>query len=426
MPAKAPPLSARRENLNGKADSPSMAEADKQNTGPLKGLRILDLTEERGQYAGKVLADLGADVILVERPEGSRARSLGPFKDDVQGIETSLYFLNFNNNKRGITLDLGSQRGKDIFRKLAEHSDIVIEDFPVGGMHSLGLDYPSIRAINPGIIMASITGFGSTGPYAKYKGPDIVSMAMGGLTCVNGPPDAAPVTAPCEQANHTVSVTAVFAIMAALMLRIKTGKGQFIDLSAQRAVETATGGVWFYSAMSNIQRRSGSQFGGVPGRIFPCKDGYVHILTLRPNHWKGMIEVLGSPEALMGNEWLSTQFRNANPDIIDAYVTEFTMAHGKMEITEMCQSKGVPCTPVNIPADFYQDPHVRQRGTFAEVEHPVVGRFSVVRPVSVFSRTGCQVRRTAPLLGQHNREVYCHELGFDEAELTRLETERTI
>lgn len=414
---RALPPSDRSENPSGRADRRLMSETHRGRPGPLAGLRVLDLTEERGLYAGKVLADLGADVVLVERPEGSRARSLGPFKDDCPGLENSLYFLNFNTNKRGITLNLDAERGRDLFLRLATGSDVVVEDFPVGRMHSLGLDYSALSEKNPGIITASVTGFGASGPYSMYKAPDIVSMAMGGLTYVNGPPDAAPVTAPCEQANHTVSVTAVFGILAAVLLRMKTGRGQHIDLSAQQAVETATGGAWQFGSRTVIARRSGSQFGAVPGRIFPCKDGYVHILTIRANHWQGLVEVIGGPEELKGDKWLAMEFRNANPDIIDAYVTEYTMAHGKMEIAEMCQAKGVPCAPVNDPGDLYKDPHIKRRGTFVEIEHPVAGRFPVVRPVSVFSGTQCRIVRSAPMLGQHNLEVYCGELGMTEVEL---------
>jgi crotonobetainyl-CoA:carnitine CoA-transferase CaiB-like acyl-CoA transferase len=403
-----------------------MSDTNNERPGPLSGLRVLDLTEGRGLYAGKVLADLGADVVLLENPEGSRARGIGPFKGDSPGTENSLYFLNFNTNKRGITLNLDAERGRDLFLRLVTISDVVVEDFPVGRMHSLGLDYSALREKNSRIILASVTGFGSSGPYAKYKAPDIVSMAMGGLTYVNGPPDAAPVTAPCEQANHTVSVTAVFGILAALLLRTKTGKGQHIDLSAQQAVETATGGVWQFGALTNIAKRSGSQFGAVPGRIFPCKDGYVHILSIRENHWKALVEVIGKPDALKGENWFTMEFRNANPDMIDAFVTEFTMAHTKMEITEMCQAKGVPCAPVNEPGDLYKDSHIKQRGTFVEIEHPIAGRFPVVRPVSVFSGTQCRIVRSAPLLGQHNREVYTKELAMDETELARLKAEGVV
>ncbi len=403
-----------------------MAETISNNDGPLSGIRVLDLTEERGLYAGKVLADMGADVILIENPKGSRPRSLGPFKADTPGIENSLYFLDCNANKRGITLNLDSPAGREIFKRLARLSDVVIEDYPASRMRALGLDYPALSEVSPRIIMASVTGFGSKGPYAGYKAPDIVSMAMGGLMYVNGPTDAPPVTAPCEQANHTVSVASVFGIMAALFLRTRTGKGQLVELSAQQVLAVVTGGVWHYGTMTNIPRRSGSQFGAVPGRIFPCRDGYVHILTIRPNHWLGLLDVIGKPEALSGSEWLAMEYRNANPDIIDAFVTEFTMAHDKLEIAEMCQKRGVPCTPVNEPADFCADSHIQKRGVFVDIEHPVAGRFSTFRPVCVFSRTACRVARAAPMLGQHNHEVFCGELGMKETQLAQLKAEGVI
>lgn len=397
-----------------------------ERSGPLAGTRVVDLTEGRGLLAGKILADLGADVILVERPGGNPARGLGPFKDDRPGLENSLYFLNFNSNKRGITINLDTSPGLDLFKRLVRSAGVLVEDYPNGRMLALGLDYSALSDINPAVIMASITPFGSAGPYAHYKAPDLVSMAMGGLMYVNGSPDAAPVVAPCEQGNQSASATAVFGIMAALLLRTTTGKGQHVEVSAHQTLATITGGVWQYGVGTRIQRRSGSQFGAVPGRIFPCRDGYVHILTIRPNHWLGLLEVLGNPEALTGDKWLTMEYRNANPDLIDAYVTEFTMAHDKLEIAEACQAKGVPCAPVNAPADFYQDAHIRQRGTFVDVEHPLAGRFPFVRPVSVFSSTPCRVSRPAPLLGQHNREVYCQELGLTEGELTALRADGIV
>ncbi len=403
-----------------------MPDTSTESAGPLAGVKVLDLTEGRGLFAGKVLADLGADVILIEPPGGSPARSLGPFKDDAPGTENSLYFVNFNSNKRGITLDLDASPGRDLFKRMARSADVVIEDFSIGKMQSLGLGYTALSEINPGIILASIMPFGSTGPYSRYKASDLISMAMGGLLNVNGPPDAAPAVAPCEQSNQSVSVTAVFGIMAALLLRTKTGKGQHVEVSAQQTMATITGGVWMYGSNTVIARRSGSQFGAVPGRIFPCRDGYVHILTIRPNHWQALVEVLGCPEPLTGKEWLAMEYRNANPDIIDAYVTEFTMAHDKLEIAEMCQAKSVPCAPVNSPADLYQDAHIRQRGTYVEVEHPSVGSFPFVRPVPVFSQTACRIRRSAPLLGQHNLEVFCQELGLTERELNGLKADGVV
>jgi len=395
-------------------------------TSALSGVKVLDLTEERGLYAGKMLADLGADVIKIEKPEGSKTRLTGPFKDDKPGIENSLYFLTFNTNKRGITLNLDSSAGRDIFKQLAQRTDILIEDFETGVMQSLGLDYPVLRKLNHGIIMASITGFGQTGPYRMYKAPDIVSFAMGGMMNLNGPRSAAPVVAPCEQSYYSASVASAFGILTALFLRLSTGEGQLVDASAHEVVATFASEIMSYSSTSRIGQRSGSQFGAVPGRIYPCMDGFVHILTIRPNHWKGFLEVMGTPETLAGKEWGNGMFRNKNVDIIDAHVTEFTMTRTKMEITELCQAKGIPCTPVNTPAEFSQDPHIKERGFIVQLEHPVIGRYSYLNPPYRLSQTPCTIKRPAPLLGQHNREVYCGELGRTDKELARLKSEGII
>jgi crotonobetainyl-CoA:carnitine CoA-transferase CaiB-like acyl-CoA transferase len=396
-------------------------------TAPLTGVKVLDLTEERGMYAGKMLADLGADVILVEKPEGSLARRKAPFKDDIPGIENSLYFIYFNTNKKGITLDVGTPAGQDVFKEMAKQADVVIEDGEVGRMQSLGLDYPVLRELNPGIIMDSVTGFGQTGPYRNYKAPDIVSFAMGGMMNLNGSPNAAPVVAPCEQSYYCASAVSVFGIVAALFLRMSTGKGQLVDTSAHEVIATfAASDVMQYGTTSKIGRRLGSQFGAVPGRIFPCKDGHVHILTIRVNHWQGLLEVIGNPEVLRGKEFEDGKFRNSNVEIIDAYVIEFTMKHTKMEIALLCQSKGVPCTPVNTPKEFSRDPHIKERGFFVDVEHPVIGRYTYFNPPFRLSKTQCSIERPAPLLGQHNREIYCRELDYTDDKLAKLKSEGLI
>jgi CoA:oxalate CoA-transferase len=394
--------------------------------GALNDIKVLDLTQDRGQFAAKMLADMGADVIQVEKPEGSEARRQGPFKNDIPGIENSLYYLNFNTNKRGITLNLDAPAGQDIFKRLVKRSDVVIEDFQPGRLLSLRLDYPALRELDKRIIVASISGFGQTGPYSSYRAPDIVSLAMGGLMYVNGPADAAPVVAPCEQAYHSTSVAAVFGITAALLLRLRTGEGQLIDASGHEVIASLAGGVMQYSNSSQISQRSGSQFGSVPGRIYPCQDGYVHILTIRPNHWEGFLEVMGNPEYLAGKEWLASAYRNKNADLIDAYVVEYTMQHTKIEIAELCQDKGVPCSPVNTAEDFHRDPHIQARGFFVEMEHPAIGKHLYPGPPVRMSRTPWHIDRPAPLLGQHNHEVFCDELGYTDGELAKFKSEGIV
>lgn len=398
---------------------------DNSNT-ILGGVRVLDLTENRGEFTGKFLADLGADVIKVEKPQGCYSRSIGPFKDDLPGLENSLHFLHFNTNKRGITLNISHPAGKDVFCRLIKGADVVIEDFEAGKMKSLGLDYEALQPQNPRLIFASVTGFGQSGPYCMYKAPDIVSFATGGLMYTSGAAAEAPVVAPCEQAFHGTSIITAFGILSALFLRNKTGKGQFVHVSAHEAVASFSQAAMRYSVTSGIGGRTGSQFPAAPARIYPCKDGYVHPLVFYVNHWRSFRELLGNPDIFMDKAWDDAVFRVKNVDLIDPLVNDFFMSRTKAEITELCQLKGIPCTPVNTPADNYQDAHLIARGFFTEMEHPVMGTYSYPGAPYKFSETPCRSTRSAPLLGQHNREIYSGELGLKEPDLERLKTEEAI
>jgi crotonobetainyl-CoA:carnitine CoA-transferase CaiB-like acyl-CoA transferase len=396
------------------------------NPSPLNGIRVLDLTEARGLYAGKFLADLGADVIKIEPPEGSASRSIGPFKGDQAALETSLYFVNFNTNKRGITLRLESPRGRDIFMRLLPRSDIVIEDFPVGCMAELGMDYAVLSSINPGLIMVAVSGFGQSGPYSRYRAPDIVSHAMGGLMFISGAAAEPPVVAPCEQAYHASSLISVFSAITALFLRLTTGKGQFIDIAAHDMMSTFSEGVMRYSVNSEIGGRTGSQFMAAPGRIYPCKDGYVHYMIVYPHHWSAILEMMGSPEVLTDKVWFDSNFRLKNLDVIDPFVNEFSLSRTKEEITTMCQDRGIPCTPVNTPEDVAHDPHMAERGFVTELEHGGIGRYQYLTPPYQLSETPASLRRPAPLLGEHNQEIYHDEVGLSAQEIDSLKREGVI
>jgi crotonobetainyl-CoA:carnitine CoA-transferase CaiB-like acyl-CoA transferase len=392
----------------------------------LSGIRVLDLAETRGLFAGKFLADLGADVLKIENPAGSQARSVPPFRGDKPGLENSLYFINFNTNKRGITLDIEKPGSQDIFKKLAAKADIVIEDLKVGTMRSLGLDYPALKDINPRLIMASVSAFGQSGPYSQYRATDIVSFAMGGLMNRSGAPDEAPVVAPCEQAYHASSLLTAFGILTALFLRLKTGVGQYLDMSSHEVMSSFSEGFMLYSVISDIGGRSGSQFGAGPGRIYPCKDGYVHYLVLYPNHWQSFLELIGNPELLSDKAWYDASFRAHNIDVIDTVVNDFSLNHTRDEIVSACQSRGIPCTPVNNPSDVSRDPHMLARGFSTEVDHSVIGKHKYLAPPYLLSKTPATVRRPAPLLGQHNTEVYQDELGLSLQEIQNLKKDNII
>jgi crotonobetainyl-CoA:carnitine CoA-transferase CaiB-like acyl-CoA transferase len=184
---------------------------------------------------------------------------------------------------------------------------------------------------------------------------------MSGMMNVSGAVNEPPVAAPCEQAYQSTSILTAFSVLAALLLRLRTGEGQWIDASAHEALSAFTIGLMNYSATGSISSRSGSQFGAAPARIYPCKDGFVHILVIRPNHWNIFIELLGNPGALKGEVWYDSAYRTKNRKIIDDLVTEFTLKHDKTEIVQLCQSRGIPCTPVNTPEDFSHNPHETER-----------------------------------------------------------------
>jgi len=291
-------------------------------------------------------------------------------------------------------------------------TDVVIEDHDPGVMRSKNLDYSVLKELNRGLVMASISGFGQDGPYSWYKAPDIVSFAMGGLMYSSGDPEAAPVVAPGEQAFHGASILAVSGILAALLLRLSTGEGQLVDISAHEVMASQNHEqIMRYSTKSDIGGRTGSQHSAAPARIFPCKDGYVHICVLRPNQWRSFLELVGKPEILADEVWDDAFLRRRNNDLIDPFATEYTMSRTRAEITEVCQAKGIPCTPVNTPEDFFNDPHIKARAFFTEVEHPAIGRHFYPGSAFRLSQTPCRIDRPAPLLGQHNQEIYCGELG---------------
>lgn len=387
--------------------------AVEDSDGALAGYRVLDLADSKGHFCGKVLADLGAEVIKIEKPSGDDTRRLGPFKGDVPHPEGSLYFLNFNTNKKSVTLDLESPQGQEAFRKLVRRADALIESFPPGTMERLGLSYRSLREINPGLVMASITGFGPTGPYKDYQAPDIVCFAMGGLMSLCGNPDQPPLAAPWEQTYQLASIHAAYGVLLALYHRLATGLGQHVEVSLQEVQASLQYMIVNYSANALILPRLGGRVtttGAAPCGIYPCKDGYAHFFVLAPWHWKAFLEWIGQPEALSAPVWSNRHFRAQNIDVIDPFVRDFAAPYSKAELYEQGQARHLPLAPVNTPKDFAEDIHTQARGYFVEVEHPYVGRHKYPGAPYKLSATPWRIRRPAPLIGQHNAEILAERL----------------
>jgi crotonobetainyl-CoA:carnitine CoA-transferase CaiB-like acyl-CoA transferase len=392
----------------------------------LSPYRVLDLTDEKGLLCGKLLGDLGADVIKIERPGGDPARRIGPFYHDEVDPEKSLFWWAFNTSKRGITLDIETTDGQETFKKLVKGADFVIESFPPGYLDKLGLGYSALEELNPGIILVSITPFGQTGPYQDYQAPDIVAWAMGGQMLQFGDADRPPIRISYHsQAHlHAAGEAAVGAIMA-LYQREKTGEGQQVDVSVQEAVVPVSDrvtGSWDMMK-ANLQRGGGLQAAVHIRRIWPCKDGYVIWF-----YFGGVMKHLDLPffrwleeegmmtDFLRGIDWDTFDWRTATQETADRLAeppARFFLAHTKAELMEGALKHRVILYPVSTTADILENVQLAAREFWVEVEHPELGtKITYPGAYAKTSEVPPRVSRRAPLIGEHNREILEQESGL--------------
>ncbi len=336
----------------------------------LKGFRALDLTDLSGQLCGRLLADLGMEVIKIEPPGGDPVRNLAPFVKSADGKALSTAFAHLNAGKASKVLDLNSAAGRAAFRELVKTADVVIESFQPGELDAKGLGYKDLSAINPGIVMASITAFGQTGPKKNFLYNDLVALAESGFLYISGDPSLAPCKPPETQAYYFASLFATAGLLAALYRRERTGQGDHVDASMQETLATQEHIIRLWANEKQILKRAGSQHGSVaPAKIFQCRDGFVYLYVTR-QHWKLFLSIWKDhPPVFDAPDWLNNVYRRAHADelnpAVEAFIGQFTMA----EITELLQARGIPCVPVNTPLGFANDEHVRGRGFMAPVEH---------------------------------------------------------
>lgn len=341
----------------------------------LQGYRALDLTGLSGQLCGRMLGDLGMEVIKIEPPGGDPGRNLPPFVRSADGKRLSTTFAHLNAGKASKVLDLDNESDRRTFRQLVETADVVLEGFQPGELDAKGLGYKDLSAINPGIVVASITGFGQTGPKKNLACNDLVALAQSGFLYIAGDPSMAPVRPPETQAYYFASVFAAAGALAALYRRERTGQGDHVDASMQETLATQEHIIRLWANEKIIAKRAGSQHGSVaPARIFPCRDGFVYLYVTR-QHWKLFLAVWQDhPAVFDAPEWLNNVYRRAHADelnpAVEAFLRQFTMA----EITELLQEKGIPCVPVNTPMGFANDEHVQGRGFMAAVDHAGFGK----------------------------------------------------
>lgn len=390
----------------------------------LSGVRVLDLTQHvAGPYCTKLFADFGADVIKIERPgQGDVTRHIGPFLHDEPHPDKSGLFLHLNTNKRSITLNLKSETGKAIFKDLVKNTDIVIEGFKPGTMERLGLSYSTLETINPKVVMLSISNFGQTGPYRDFKASEIVEYAMGGPMITTGIPDREPVKLAGTVSLTQAGTVAATATMTAFLMAGTTGEGEYIDFAIFEAMlgthdrRLPNLGAYAYSGADSPRSLPGG--GSYPSGTYVCEDGYVVFLAF-PNMWPRFPQMVEMPELLTDPRFATLEARARNRAELDDIFVPWCLTRTKHEVFMAAQKANIPGMPVNDPADLLNDPHFKAREYFIEIEHPVAGKLTYPGAPVKMGATPWEIRRPAPLLGQHNQEIY-GELGYSNEDLTKL------
>jgi len=396
--------------------------------GPLSGYRVLDLVGPLGLHCTKLLADMGADVIKVEPPSGDESRRVPPFKDDSPHPEKSLYFLHFNTNKRSIILDIEKPDGRAILLELGSKADVVIETFRPSRAKELRLTYQDLSAGNSGLIVASITPFGQTGPWRDYKANDIAGLALGNLLYLAGEPGEPPLQAPGEIAYGMASTYGAFGIAVALYHRLESGKGQHIDVSMHECAGHIAGYFIPNYGYTGAKPARASRKGEETDLYdpYPTKNGYARIFIIPIEQWRRLVDWMGRPPSISGPEFEKMSYRRQHPDIVTKAVSEFCLRHTKEELYDEGQKRRIAVTPINTAGEFIECPQTKAREIFVEMQHPVIGRYLQFGVVPRLSDSPGGIFRSAPLLGEHNNEIYRGELGFNNDDLAALRAARVI
>ncbi len=407
------------------------------NDSLLSPYRVLDLSDEKGVVCGRILGDFGADVIKIEKPGGDDCRKIGPFYHDIPHPEKSLFWFAYCANKRGITLNIESADGINIFKRLVKTADIVIETFPPGYLDELGIGYRELSRIKPGIILTSITPFGQSGPYKDFKGPDLVTWSIGGMCHVSGDADRPPVRVSFPQSYPHGGAAGAAGAMFALFMAGQTGEGQHVDVSIQEQVVHALMNVRQFWDVCHINlNRAGPFRTGLSTSVnqrlvWPCADGYVNFAILgglpgaKTNialaQW---LHSDGSGDDYLDSiNWAEFDMARATAEQFERMalpISEFFMRHTMAELFDGAIERGVMLYPVYTTKEILEDPQLEDREFWQELyHHELEDTITYPGAFVQFSETGHNLRRRAPLIGEHNREIYA-ELGLSDKELLVL------
>ena len=416
----------------------------------LGGCRVLDLTDKKGHLCGKILGDFGADVIKIEKPGGDPSRNIGPFYKDIPDPEKSLFWFATNTSKRGITLDIEIPEGREIFKSLVATADLVVESFEPGYMDDKGLGYTELKKVKSDIIMTSITPFGQTGPYAHYQASDLIATAMGGLVRILGDLGRPPVRMSCDpQAYFHAGLHGALGSIVAYYYREVSGEGQHVDVSMQEAVTLALMNTVEVYEMMKVNIIGMGQFyisvrpeplGLLFTRlIVPCKDGYV-FCPFGGGAFGGQVQSSRTLLAWANQEgmamelkdfdfsqWDASTLTQEESDRLSAIIGDFLKTKTKAELYEESVKRGIMLAPCNTIEDLSNNVQLEARGFWEKVEHPELGE-AITYPGAPLKikETPWRIQRCAPLIGEHNEEVYVGELGFSKEEMTILKANGVI
>ncbi len=385
---------------------------------PLDGIKVLELARIlAGPWVGQALADLGADVIKVESPGGDDTRAWGPpfVEADTGDIGDAAYFHCCNRGKRSVVLDFRTEHGREAVARLAARSDVLVENFKVGGLAKYGLDYEQLKRVNPGLVYCSITGFGQDGPYAGRAGYDFMIQAMGGIMDITGDPDGEPTKPGVAYADIFTGLYSVIAIQSALLHRQKTGAGQYIDMALlDSQVAVLANQAMNYLVSGTPPRRMGNTHPNiVPYQPFPVADGYVVIAVGNDTQFDRLCRLLDRAGLAADRRFATNRDRVAHRDELIALLAERTRTFTREQLLQALESNNVPAGPINTIEDVFNDPQVRHRGMARVLDAPGTagGTVPAVRTPIRFSECELKLERAAPRLGEHSAEVLA-EIGM--------------